>query len=121
HLTVQGLSQHDVDRLNVDDSGDPTGRVGNLTSTQISGLALSAAGITYAGIEALHITLGIGDDDVHVASTHTGTTRISGGPGSDTITVESVQGGTQIEGDDPIVPATETFDVVAKEFVRLQR
>ena len=46
---------------------------------------------------------------------------INGGNGNDSITVESIQGATQVEGDDPVVPVAETFSVAAKEFVRVQR
>ena len=49
--------------------------------------------------------LGLGNDAFHIASTHLGTTRVNGGPGNDTITVDWIQGGTQIEGDDPVIPA----------------
>ena len=120
-LTVQGGGQGDIDRLNVDDSGDPADRAGTLTTTTITGLAMHASGITYTQIEALHVMLGKGNDAFHVAMTHFGTTRLSGGPGNDAITIESIQGATQVEGDDPVVPATETFSVAAKEFVRVQR
>ncbi|MGZ6715887.1 MAG: hypothetical protein ACXVFG_14140, partial [Gaiellaceae bacterium] len=120
-LIVQGGGQGDIDRLNVDDSADLTGRSGLLQTTTITGLGMAAAGITYTQFEALHATLGFGNDLFHIATTHFGTTRISGGPGNDRITVESIQGATQIEGDDPVIPVSETFAVVAKEFVRVQR
>src|SRR6185437_1908753 len=120
-LIVQGGGQGDIDRLNVDDSADLTGRSGLLQTTTITGLGMAAAGITYTQFEALHVTLGFGNDLFHVATTHFGTTRISGGPGNDRITVESIQGATQIEGDDPVIPVSETFAVVSKEFVRVQR
>ena len=113
-LIVQGGGQGDVDRLVADDSGDATGRTGLLTSTDITGLGMAAAGIHYTQIEALHLMLGTGNDAFHIDSTHTGTTRLNGGPGNDTITVNSIQGGTQIDGDDPVIPATETFDIVAR-------
>ena len=111
-LIVQGGGQNDVDRLVADDSGDATGRTGLLTSTDITGLGMAAAGIHYTQIEALHLMLGLGNDAFHIDSTHAGTTRVNGGPGNDTITVNSIQGGTQIEGDDPVLPATETFSLV---------
>ena len=120
-LVVQGSGQTDVDRLVVDDSGDATGRVGVLTSTDITGLGLSAAGIHYTQIEALHLMLGLGNDAFHVDSTHAGTTRVNGGPGNDSITVNSIQGGTQIDGDDPVLPASETYAVVSADFVRIQQ
>ena len=120
-LYIQGSTQGDVDRLVVDDSGDTTGRTGTLTDSTIHGLGLAAAGIEYHGIEALHVMLGSGADAFHIASTHTGTTRVSGGPGNDQITVQSIQGATEIEGDDPVNPNTETFDIVTKNFIRVLR
>ena len=118
-LIVQGSGQNDVDRLVVDDSGDTTGRNGLLTSTDITGLGMATAGIHYTEIEALHIMLGLGNDSFHVDSTHTGTTQVNGGPGNDTLTVDSIQGGTQIEGDDPVIPAVETYALVNANYVRL--
>ncbi|HEX4527586.1 MAG TPA: hypothetical protein VH108_12695 [Gaiellaceae bacterium] len=108
HLTIDGAVQNDVDRLNVDDSGDPVARTGRLDGTTVTGLGLGS-GITYTRFEALQVNLGTQNDTFHIASTHTGTTRVSGGPGSDTITVQQVLGGTQIEGDDPVVAPAETF------------
>ena len=66
------------------------------------------SGITYTRFEALQLNLGTQNDTFHVASTHAGTTRISGGPGADTITVEQILGGTQIDGDDPVIAPAET-------------
>src|SRR5207249_593685 len=107
-LVVEGLGQQDVDRLVTDDSGDLVGRTGLLTVTTLTGLGMAPAGITYTGIESLHVMLGRGDDHFHIASTIPGTTRLSGGPGADQITVQQVNGGTQIEGDDPVIPAMES-------------
>ena len=111
HLTLDGAVENGpvgVDRLSVDDSGDLVARTGRLDGTTINGLGM-ASGITYTRFEALHVMLGTENDTFHVASTHLGTTRISGGPGADVISVEQVLGGTQIEGDDPVVAPSETF------------
>ena len=120
-LVVEGLGQADVDRLSVDDSGEAGDQAAVLTSSTLVGLGLTPAGIVYTGIDVLHVMLGLGADLFHVESTHVGVTRLSGGPGNDRFTVESISGGTEIEGDGPVVPAIETFDVVSKEFVRLLR
>src|SRR6185437_7891173 len=117
-LVVQGGSQSDVDRLVVDDSGDANGRIGLLTSTDVTGLGLATAGIHYTEFEALHLMLGLGNDAFHIDSTHTGTTQLDGGPGNDTITVNSIQGATQINGDDPVIPASESYAVVDAGLVR---
>ena len=114
-LTIEG-GQDGVDRLSVDDSGDIVGRTGTLSATTISGLGLTAA-FVYTGIGSLHVLLGGGDDAFHIAGTHTGTTRVSAGPGDDLVTVATVQGDTRVEGDDPAglaravaLPAATSFD-----------
>ena len=121
-LTVTGGTANDVNRLIVDDSGDLSNQTtGVLTGTTINGVGMAAGGITYSAIQILNIRLGQGDDHFHVASTDPTVTQVNGGPGNDLITVQSVQGPTQIDGDDPMVPAPESFAVAGKSFVLVHR
>jgi Ca2+-binding RTX toxin-like protein len=108
-LLVVGGASPGFDSLVVDDSGDSISRTGVLTTTTITGLGMAPAGIVYQDIAALYLRLGSADDQFNVASTHTGTTNINGGPGSDTFTVTSIEGATEIQGDDPTIAAPETF------------
>ncbi len=106
----------------IDDSGDATARIAALTANQLTGLGMTQAGIAYGGIAALYVRLGSGVDKVNVASTHSGTTNINGGPGSDTFTVTSISGATEIQGDDPSIPTPEIFtNLVAATSVTVQQ
>ncbi len=121
-LSVQGGSEPGFDSLVIDDSGDATARIAALTANQLTGLGMTQAGIAYGGIAALYVRLGSGVDNVNVASTHSGTTNINGGPASDTFTVTSVSGATEIQGEDPSIPAPEIFtNLVAATSVTVQQ
>ncbi len=109
-LTVHGAASPGFDSLVVDDSADTLARTGVLTSTTLTGLGMTPAGITYTSVAALYLRLGSGSDGFNVAGTGTGTTSINGGPSSDTFTVTTVSGPTEIQGDDPTVPAFEPFN-----------
>jgi Ca2+-binding RTX toxin-like protein len=85
------------DVLNLDDTGDSDNNTGSLTSTTITGLGLSPAGIVYTGIEHLIISLGSGDDSFTINSTHGSSTPVfqedttlNTGPGSDTVDIFDV-------------------------------
>ncbi|HKI91579.1 MAG TPA: hypothetical protein VJ986_04710, partial [Gaiellaceae bacterium] len=52
--------------------------------------------IVYRGLGAVVLDLGAGNDQVTVASTHTGATTISTGDGNDTVAVQSISGATTI-------------------------
>jgi len=74
----------------LDFSAETADLSGTLTSTQITGLGLGGA-ISYAGVSALGITLGSGNDTFNVQSTHASTpTTLDAGPGNDTINVGSL-------------------------------
>ena len=94
-LTVNGEGGSDT--LNVDDSGDIAANPGNLTSTRLTGLGLSAAGLTYGTMESLNIGLGSGSDTFTVASTHAGSTTLNTNGGADTIDVLTTAGVTTID------------------------
>ena len=69
-LTVNGNDPTSGDDwLYVDDTGDTTDNAGVLTSTRITGLGM-AVGITYGTIEHLVISLGSGNDNFTINSTH---------------------------------------------------
>lgn len=94
-----------ADQLCLDDTGDVTDNQGTSTATTIIGLGLSPSGITYQAFEALHIHLGSGADHFDIADTHTGTTIVTGGLGSDQLNVLAVSGLTMVDaqgGDDVI-------------------
>jgi Ca2+-binding RTX toxin-like protein len=93
-LTVNGGGGSDV--LNVDDSADGTGRVGDLSSSELSGLGMTGS-ISYTGLDALNISLGSGDDNFTIASTHNGATTVRGNAGDDTINVRTLFGATTVD------------------------
>ncbi|HEY1860908.1 MAG TPA: hypothetical protein VGG61_11165, partial [Gemmataceae bacterium] len=71
--------------LNVDDSGDATGRTGTLTATKISGLGMGGV-INYDPVVALNIMLGSGPDNFTITGIAPNTvTTVDGGPGTDTV------------------------------------
>jgi hypothetical protein len=88
-VTVTGSG---TDTLNVDDTGNTSGRNGGssglLTSTALTGLGMIAAGITYSGLSTLNISLGSGGDTFNVQSTYSGTvTTLNTGAGTNTVNV----------------------------------
>ncbi len=101
-LTVAGDAHATGDQLNIIETNEPAtmSHAGTLTSTTITGLGMGAAGvITYGTIEDLTITLGQGDDNFTIASTHSGTTELYGKQGNDTLNIQSVSGATTVNGD----------------------
>ena len=93
-LTVNGDAGTDV--LNVDDSGDGAANAGTLTATSLTGLGLSASGLTYGTFEALNIGLGVGGDTFTIAGTHTGTTSLNASAGADSVTILGTAGATTV-------------------------
>ena len=93
-LTVNGEGGNDT--LNVDDTGDSAANTGNLTSTSLTGLGLSAAGLTYGTMETLNIGLGSGGDAFTIASTHAGATTLNTNGGADTVDVLTTAGVTTV-------------------------
>ena len=103
------IESHQVDTLNVFNGDSVSADSGTLTSTRLTGLGMGGdqyisgrlvqGGITYEGLEALGIHLGHGADRLLIASTHTGTTRVTGGDGADVIDVRTIVGPTFVEGD----------------------
>ena len=86
------------DTLVVSDANSSNGRTGTVTSGQITGLGMAAAGISYANAERLEVTLGQGDDDLFIDSTHAGTTQVNAGGGKDTLAVNTISGTTTLLG-----------------------
>ena len=103
------IESHQVDTLNVFNGDSVSADSGTLTSTRLTGLGMGGdqyisgrlvqGGITYEGLEAVGIHLGHGADRLLIASTHTGTTRVTGGDGADVIDVRTIVGPTFVEGD----------------------
>ncbi len=96
-----GIGDEDV--LIVDDSGNSAGRTFEVTAQTVS--ELGSAQIEYESVDDLRVSLGNGDDEVRVLSTHAGETLIETGGGQDQIFVESIAGATSLlsgEGDDSI-------------------
>jgi RTX calcium-binding nonapeptide repeat (4 copies) len=81
-LTINGSGG--TDTANVDDTGDTTGRTdGLLTDTKLTGLGMSGS-ITYAGLAALNVNLGTGDDSFEMTGiAPTTVTTVDGGPVTD--------------------------------------
>ena len=97
HLTVNGDPGNDT--LNVDDTGDSTVTNGVLTSNTLNGLGLSNAGLTYQTLALLNVSLGSGGDTFRIDTTHTFTTVINAGPGSDRVDVRTIAGATTVNGE----------------------
>lgn len=90
-LTVMGDAGRDS--LNVDDSGDTTSNNGTLTGSTLTGLGMGGS-LQYAGIEALTIALGTGNDTFNVQGTSADTvTTLKTGAGDDAVVVSSTPPG----------------------------
>jgi hypothetical protein len=94
-LTVSGNDGRDT--LNVNDSGDTNNNVGQLTATTVSGLDMAGA-IVYDTQETLNITLGSGNDNFTIDSTHTQLTNLTTGAGVDNTLINAVQSMTNYFG-----------------------
>jgi Ca2+-binding RTX toxin-like protein len=102
------IENRQVDTLVVHNEDSVSNDTGTLTSTRLSGLGMGPdqfvggrfllGGITYSDLEALIILLGQGNDTLTVASTHGGTTVITGNAGDDDVYVETIAGHTSISG-----------------------
>jgi Ca2+-binding RTX toxin-like protein len=109
-LTLDGLlgplcvdGDGGADTLTVNDTEDPTGDIGTLTPTTLSGI--SASVIIYDTMELLEINLGRGADDFTITNTHSGSTRVNGGQAlvptdadDDVITITNSSGTTTVDG-----------------------
>jgi Ca2+-binding RTX toxin-like protein len=103
------IEDRQVDTLVVHNEDSVSDDTGLLTSTRLSGLGMGPdqfvggrfldGGISYDDLEALRILLGQGDDTLTIASTHGGTTVITGSDGDDTFRVDTISGHTNISGD----------------------
>ena len=107
-----------VDTINIDNSNSPANDTGKITENTITGFGMGcsnplaattpadcttavagqtfADGITYSNIEQVNVALGGGDNTVEIASTSTGTTRITTGNGNNTVHVGSIDGHASI-------------------------
>ncbi|MBE9030746.1 DUF4347 domain-containing protein [filamentous cyanobacterium LEGE 11480] len=95
-LNIEGGAGTDV--MNINDSGDTTDNVGNLTATQVTGLGMSD-GVNYGELETVNVNLGTGSDTFTVESTHTNVTNINGNEGNDTVNVQTISGTTTVKSD----------------------
>ena len=85
HLTLIGGTGRDT--LRNDDSADTDNNTGMVTSTLLSGL--DTQGIDYTGFEVFTLDLGSGNDTLTVNSTVAGPVAITTGAGNDTVNVGS--------------------------------
>ena len=103
-------------------SGDAGWALGGLSANDVSlvgaGKSIAAAvmsegRIDYLYFEALELGLGSGDDVLGVHSTHAGTTLVNAGPGADRLTVETVAGATDVNGEagDDVVLVNALFGI----------
>ncbi|MEM7311790.1 MAG: hypothetical protein AAF497_01435 [Planctomycetota bacterium] len=95
-LTIDGAIGNDT--LTVSDAGDTNNNVGHLTTDTIRGLGMPL-GINYTNVGSLNLTMGLGNDQFAVFTTHLGNTTINGNNGNDTVWVETLQGRTWVNGD----------------------
>ena len=94
-----------LDLVTVDDTADTAANAGELTSTLLSGLGLSAAGLAYSQLEDLRIALGSGDDTFTIRSTHgevgstvrSYRTLLTTGTGDDTVNLKTIDGPTTVD------------------------
>src|SRR4030095_9996135 len=110
-LTIEGQGQTNVDRLDLDDSGDTDGETGVLSPATLSGFGLASA-ITYPNFEVLFLGLGSGADRLLIRDTHGDQTTVDAGPGADQVHVRTLAGPTFIRGNagDDRVSAGTNFD-----------
>src|SRR4029453_13895006 len=80
-LTIEGQGQTNVDRLDMDDSGDTDGETGVLTSSTLTGFGLAST-ITYSNFEVLFLGLGSGADRLLIENTHGDQTTVDAAPGA---------------------------------------
>ena len=98
------IEPNQVDTLNANAGAVTSPLAGLLDSTTLTGLGM-AVGITYSNLEAVALHLGSGADAFRIASTHGGTTLVTGGAGNDSFQVETISGPTAIDagaGDDTV-------------------
>jgi Ca2+-binding RTX toxin-like protein len=77
--------------------GSNAADTGTLTATKITGLGTGTDGISYASLETLNFSLGLGGDNLTVQETASGTANsIKTGSGNDTITVIATGLGSSI-------------------------
>ena len=88
--------------LNVDDSGDPAGAVGTLTSSTLTGLGMAAGdinkGISYMGFAKLNIQLGAFADTFNIQSSSAGQTLVNSGGGNDQLNLQGAAGSVTLLG-----------------------
>ncbi|MDG1364062.1 MAG: hypothetical protein P8Q54_11370, partial [Akkermansiaceae bacterium] len=106
-LTVNGDGpvSDSGDVLNIDDTGAGSVSTGALTSTRITGLRMSGS-ITYGTIDELNVSLGSGENNFTVSSTHGAaiggfekTTTLRSGGGNDTVTINDVTDSLTVYGE----------------------
>ncbi len=88
------------------------GRVGTSVTDN---LFAPNVGLSYTDVEDLQILTGSGDDHVTFASTHSGSTSVNTGSGSDTILVSALNGPTSVMtgDDDDAVQVSSEFQVLS--------
>jgi hypothetical protein len=106
-----------LDTLNVDDTGSTAVKSGLLTDTQLTGLAMGSAGITYSGIILMNVSLGTtaaGSGNTFTAeSTGSRVTNIHAGNGNDQVRVNYDQNGQQTFVNGVGKMATDAFTMPA--------
>jgi hypothetical protein len=93
-LTING--GNGADTANLINTFDFAGTPGTLTGTTLSGLGMGVGGsIVYGTVETLNLSLGVGDDDLTIASTAANVqTNVFGDLGDDVVTVQSTAAGS---------------------------
>ncbi|NEQ95341.1 MAG: DUF4347 domain-containing protein [Cyanothece sp. SIO2G6] len=93
-LTLKGGVDDDI--LTISDAGSNDNSSGFLSENQLTGLGMTGS-VDYGGMELLDITLGIGQNNVRVVSTHGDQTVIDTATGDDRVAVEAISGDTIIK------------------------
>ena len=92
-LTINGDAGFDT--VNIENNASTTPTPGQLYRNLLSGLDMGGS-IVYDTVEDLNIDLGAGNDDFIIASTHTGTTDITGNTGNNRFLIKTIDGPTTV-------------------------
>ncbi len=104
-----------TDTMAVFNDGSASDTVLNVTATQVTGIGMSASGVTYQDLEVVEIMLGSGNDTINVTGTAVGATTVIHG-GGNRETSPGVMGGDTFNvsgaspvGNAPLILLGDTF------------
>ncbi|MFO0876531.1 MAG: DUF4347 domain-containing protein [Gemmataceae bacterium] len=123
---AEAEEEEQIDQLLINNADDATGRAGQLSASQVSGLGMGddqwiagervSGGISYREIERFQLLLGSGDDFLSVTGVSMRTsTFVEGGPGNDSFVITApavVPGLLVVYGDSSSNPAIHGDDKI---------